>query len=1095
MTKSMMLRGRGSALVILSAITGAAVTGSAHGQSWYDAAWSSRKEITVDNTKVMATLTDFPLLVSLSADDELKAGARSDGFDILFTDDDGTTKLDHEIEEWDDSNGDLVAWVRIPSLPDTVDKVIYLYYGNSSASDQQNASGVWVNYVGVWHLNEASGSRADSTSSNNDLTEQNTVVSVPGKMAGCIDLEESNSERLFITDAAQTGLDITGNMTMQAWVKPESVPGSITFLDKYAGSNAGYRMRIHSNSWYEYAVYDGSTNEIRSNIPADTGVWRFLVGVYDGSSVIIYTDNIDVDSTSHSGGIDTNSEEFEIGARSNDKFFDGLVDEVRIATVARTPEWVETEWNMMSSPSTFYDVQSVPVNYRSIGTNTGIIYQGDELVIGAETFYIYSRDSTTQVTVQDAAAGAHSGDTYTISRAYNDAQSWETARGGDLVGDDRREVGVCYHDGAFTTGVNIRDNTTDATHYMTLTVAEGQRHDGTASSGARFDGVADDDVIELDDPYTVVEWLEVSNFSGTAVEGISFGSTGPNSLARNLLIHDFSGAKHAVIVGPTATLRNSIIYNGPEGVRITGGSADATIENMTIWNVTDDCVDLDSGNSLTLRNCILLGAGGDDLELDGTVNYLGYTMYSTWSGQDPAGFDGNNQSPPADLENLFYSITATSENLHLEDSGHNAVDTGLDLSSSFSGDIDGETRSAPWDLGADEVTALPLRISSGANQTFTAGDSATAISAITVTDHSQTPTITAADDLRIRIPAAFNMDWDVFDTVATISGSASAKVSTTVSYEDSDKTLVLDVTSDFAASDAITVSDLNFANFSAASSTDYLALDVDNDATADATDDKTIEVEAAAPPPAATGTPIRSWREVEPGDVPAPASSVLISFDDLTTNVSTDSRSSASFAHTIGSCSCCSDSIIVVVCVTRGDQECTAVSYGGQALLLAISEQASTDADNEWVTIWYRTNPLPGTNMVDVTYSSAESPDAVAALSYFGVDQSSPIGAKVGASDTSSSNPVTVTISTTVDGSVVVGGLGQHGDDTYPHDQGIEITTEHWDLVSSGGSSSSDSGYAGGEIATTTTGIYTFEWTGGADDDWAIACVELKPSS
>ncbi|MHC4429363.1 MAG: DUF2341 domain-containing protein, partial [Planctomycetota bacterium] len=1007
--------------------------GSAHGAGWYDAAWSSRKEITVDNTKVMATHTDFPLLVALTGDNELKAGARSDGFDILFTDDDGTTKLDHEIEEWDDVNGDLVAWVRIPSL------------------DQQNASGVWVSYVGVWHLNETSGSRADSTSSNNDLTEQNSVVSVPGKMAGCIDLEEANSERLYITDAAQTGLDITGNLTMQAWVKPESVPGSITFLDKYAGSNAGYRMRIHSNSWYEYSVYDASTNEVRSDIPADTGVWRFLVGVYDGSAVIIYTDNINVVSTSHSGGISTNTEEFEIGARSNDKFFDGLVDEVRIATVARSAEWVETEWNMMSSPSTFYSVQSVTVNYRSIGTNTAVLYQtgdatisagatvvtfgggaslpanigqGDELVIGAETFYIYSRDSNTQVTVQDAAAGAHSGDAYTIKRAYNDAQSWETARGGDLVGDDRREVGVCYDDGAFTTGVNIRDNTTDASHYMTLTVAEGQRHDGTASSGARFDGVVDDDVIELDDPYTVVEWLEVANFSGTAVEGISIGVTGPNSLAQNLLIHDFTGAKHAVVVYPVATLRNTIIYNGPEGVRITNGSADATLESMTIWNVTGDCVDLDSGNALSLRNCVLLGAGDVDLEIDGTVNYLGYTMYSTWSGQDPEGFDGNNQTPPADLNDLFYSITASSENLHLEDSGHNAIDTGVDLSSSFTGDIDGDTRSAPWDLGADEVTALPLRISSGANQTFTVSDPTTAISAITVTDHGQTPVITAANDIRVRIPAAFNMDWDVFDTLATIAGSASAKVSTTVSYEDSDKTLVIDVTSDFAASDTITISDLSFTNFSAASSTDYLDLDINNDATADATDDKTIEIDAAAPP-ASTSTPLVSWREVEPGDVPAPSSSTSISFDDVTPNVSTDDRNSVSFAHTVGSCSCCSDSIIVVVTVTRGDQECTDVSYGGQALALAISEQASTDSGNEWVKIWYRTDPLPGTNMVDVTFDITEAPTCVTALSYFGVHQSSPIGATAGNSDTSSSNPVTVNISTTVDGSVVVGGLGQ----------------------------------------------------------------------
>jgi MSHA biogenesis protein MshQ len=325
-----------------------------HAAGWYDAAWSSRKKITIDSAQVMATLTDFPFMVSMT-DADLQAGAQADGDDILFTDDDGTTKLDHDIEVWEDSSGNLVAWVRIPTLPDTVDKEIYLYYGNSSATDQRNATGVWVNYVGVWHLNETSGTRYDSTSNGNHLTDQNTVAYVPGKIGGCADFEESASERLYITDAAQTNLDITGNLTMQAWVKPESVPGSVTFLDKYAGSNAGYRMRIHSNSWFEYSVYDGSTNEVRSPVPVnppDTwppDTWYFLVGVYDGSDVIIYTDAADPDTISHSGGISTNSEDFEIGARGNDKFYDGLIDEVRIATVPRTLEWVQTEFNNQSS--------------------------------------------------------------------------------------------------------------------------------------------------------------------------------------------------------------------------------------------------------------------------------------------------------------------------------------------------------------------------------------------------------------------------------------------------------------------------------------------------------------------------------------------------------------------------------------------------------------------------------------------------------------------------------------------------------------------------------------------------------------------------
>jgi uncharacterized repeat protein (TIGR01451 family) len=49
-------------------------------------------------------------------------------------------------------------------------------------------------------------------------------------------------------------------------------------------------------------------------------------------------------------------------------------------------------------------------------------------------------------------------------------------------------------------------------------------------------------------------------------------------------------------------------------------------------------------------------------------------------------------------------------------------------------------------------------------------------------------------------------------------------VSPTVTYEDAGHTLVLNVTSDFAASDVLTVSGLQFTNFSALSAADYLQL-------------------------------------------------------------------------------------------------------------------------------------------------------------------------------------------------------------------------------------------------------------------------------
>ena len=139
-------------------------------------------------------------------------------------------------------------------------------------------------------------------------------------------------------------------------------------------------------------------------------------------------------------------------------------------------------------------------------------------------------------------------------------------------------------------------------------------------------------------------------------------------------------------------------------------------------------------------------------------------------------------------------------------------------------------------------TVSVLTLSSAANQFFTVDGLTKGISPITVTDDGTTPAITAANDIRIRIPSSFNMTWDTSDTVASISGTASGKVSTTVSYEDSGKTLVINVTSNFTAGESIVVSGLSFKNFSANSAADNLELEVLNNGAVQATDDKTIAI-------------------------------------------------------------------------------------------------------------------------------------------------------------------------------------------------------------------------------------------------------------
>jgi len=103
----------------------------------------------------------------------------NDGWDIRFTSDDGTTLLDHELELYNASTGDLVAWVRLPSLKTGESTKIFLYFGNSSVDSDPSTPNTWsTNFRGVWHLTNASNDA--SQLSNHGIN--NGTTSISGKI-------------------------------------------------------------------------------------------------------------------------------------------------------------------------------------------------------------------------------------------------------------------------------------------------------------------------------------------------------------------------------------------------------------------------------------------------------------------------------------------------------------------------------------------------------------------------------------------------------------------------------------------------------------------------------------------------------------------------------------------------------------------------------------------------------------------------------------------------------------------------------------------------------------------------------------------------
>ena len=145
--------------------------------------------MTIDHTKVPSTQSNFTVLVSVT-DPALKTVANGghvanpNGYDIgFYADSGGTIKLKWEVEKYDGTTGNLIAWVKIPSVSST-DTVFYLMYGDSSINtNQSDPPNTWdSNFKGVYHLgNGTTLSATDSTGGNNG-----TLINSPTATAGKI---------------------------------------------------------------------------------------------------------------------------------------------------------------------------------------------------------------------------------------------------------------------------------------------------------------------------------------------------------------------------------------------------------------------------------------------------------------------------------------------------------------------------------------------------------------------------------------------------------------------------------------------------------------------------------------------------------------------------------------------------------------------------------------------------------------------------------------------------------------------------------------------------------------------------------------------
>ena len=235
-----------------------------------------------------------------------------------------------------DAHGDIQAKDKdclIDSGRQTMKRLLVL--GAVAALIAVTAISVFADHgslAGRWHLNSVEdGSTADSSDHGGTGAVTGASV-VKGRFGNALHFDGTTYVSIPDSDV----LDISEG-TWEAWLRFDALPSSAGIMNPLAKA-------------FQYWIHGSSADEIRVKIEVGgiryeattatsfivTDVWYHVAGTYDGETLKLYVDGVEVDTNEvPSGPIQTTTNILAIGTWSSlVDFFRGDVDEVRVWTCA-----------------------------------------------------------------------------------------------------------------------------------------------------------------------------------------------------------------------------------------------------------------------------------------------------------------------------------------------------------------------------------------------------------------------------------------------------------------------------------------------------------------------------------------------------------------------------------------------------------------------------------------------------------------------------------------------------------------------------------------------------------------------------------------
>jgi hypothetical protein len=211
--------------------------------------------------------------------------------------------------------------------------------------------------VSYWKLDEVSGNASDSVGMNT-LINNNGVTFTPAKINNGADFEEnpSNPQSLSITDASQSGLSFSNNLSFAGWVKFEStdpVDGEAIFSKRFAvGNQRSYALEVFSSQLRFVTWTDGSTLGCFVAVTWTPAIDTFyhVAITKDSTTVKFFINGAQQGSTQtcSSGTIFNSTASFGLGingVQDGDGRLDGIIDEAGAWNQALTASEISYLYN------------------------------------------------------------------------------------------------------------------------------------------------------------------------------------------------------------------------------------------------------------------------------------------------------------------------------------------------------------------------------------------------------------------------------------------------------------------------------------------------------------------------------------------------------------------------------------------------------------------------------------------------------------------------------------------------------------------------------------------------------------------------------